>query len=35
MEAKILNKTDNLISTFNFMDITPLSLGIEIINEDK
>jgi len=35
MAAKILNKTDNLISTFNLMDITPLSLGIEIINEDK
>ena len=35
MAAKILKKTDNLISNFNLMDITPLSLGVEIINEDK
>jgi molecular chaperone DnaK (HSP70) len=35
MAAKILNKTDNLISSFNLMDITPLSLGIELINENK
>ena len=35
MAAKILNKKDNLISGFNLMDITPLSLGVEVINEDK
>ena len=35
MAAKILNKTDNSISSFNLMDITPLSLGIELINENK
>ena len=35
MAAKILNKTDNLISGFNLMDITPLSLGVEVINKDK
>ena len=35
MAAKILNKSDNLISSFNLMDITPLSLGVEIINEKK
>jgi molecular chaperone DnaK (HSP70) len=35
MAAKILNKKDNLISGFNLIDITPLSLGVEVINEDK
>ena len=35
MAAKILNKKNNLISGFNLMDITPLSLGVEVINEDK
>ena len=35
MAAKILNKKDNFISGFNLMDITPLSLGVEVINEDK
>ena len=35
MAAKILNKKDNFIFGFNLMDITPLSLGVEVINEDK
>ena len=34
MAAKILIKKDNNLRGFNLMDITPLSLGIEIINEN-
>ena len=33
MAAKILLKRENL--GFNLMDITPLSLGVEVVNEDK
>ena len=35
MAAKILLKDNNLISNFNLMDITPLSLGVEIYNDSK
>ena len=34
MAAKILIKKDNNVKGFNLMDITPLSLGIEAINEN-
>ena len=34
MAAKILIKKDNNLKGFNLMDITPLSLGIEAINEN-
>ena len=33
MAAKILIKNDNTLSGFNLMDITPLSLGIEVQND--
>ena len=35
MAAKILIKKDNILSGFNLMDITPLSLGVEILNDSK
>ena len=35
MAAKILIKKDNLLLGFNLMDITPLSLGVEVINESE
>ena len=35
MAAKILIKKSNLLLGFNLMDITPLSLGVEVVNEDK
>ena len=35
MAAKILIKKDKNLSGFNLMDITPLSLGVEVINESK
>ena len=35
MAAKILLRTDNLLSGFKLMDITPLSLGVEIQNDSK
>ena len=35
MAAKILIKRENLSLGFNLMDITPLSLGVEIVNEDE
>ena len=35
MAAKILIKRENLALGFNLMDITPLSLGVEVVNEDK
>ena len=34
MAAKILIRNDNLISSFNLMDITPFPLGIGIINNN-
>ena len=34
MAAKILIKKDNNLKGFNLMDITPLSLGVAIINEN-
>ena len=35
MAAKILIKNDSVLEGFNLMDITPLSLGIEICNQSK
>ena len=35
MAAKILFKKDNFLSNFNLMDITPLSLGVEILNDSE
>ena len=35
MAAKILIQNDNALSGFNLMDITPLSLGIEVNNESE
>jgi len=35
MAAKILIKNDNNLQGFNLMDITPLSLGINVKNESK
>ena len=35
MAAKLSIKKNNLLLGFNLMDITPLSLGVEVINEDK
>ena len=35
MAAKILLRTDKLLSGFKLMDITPLSLGVEILNDSK
>ena len=35
MAARILIKKDNLLSGFKLMDITPLSLGVEILNDSK
>ena len=35
MAAKILIKKNNFLSGFNLMDITPLSLGVEILNDSK
>ena len=35
MAAKILIKKDNILSGFQLMDITPLSLGVEVINDSK
>ena len=35
MAAKILIKQDENIATFNLMDITPLSLGINVLNKSK
>ena len=35
MAAKILIKRENLKLGFNLMDITPLSLGVEVVNEDE
>ena len=33
--AKILIKRDNLLLGFNLMDITPLSLGVEVVNDSE
>ena len=35
MAAKILLRNNNILSGFNLMDITPLSLGVEILNDSK
>ena len=35
MAAKILLNPDNILSDFNLLDITPLSLGIEVKNKSK
>ena len=35
MAAKILLESDNLLSGFTYLDITPLSLGIEVSNESE
>ena len=35
MAAKILIKNNNFLSDFKLMDITPLSLGVEILNDSK
>ena len=35
MAAKIVIKRDKNLSAFNLMDITPLSLGIEVLNNSK
>lgn len=35
MAAKILMKSDNNIASFSLMDITPLSLGINIKNKSE
>ena len=35
MAAKLTIKKSNLLLGFNLMDITPLSLGVEVINEEK
>ena len=35
MAAKILIHRDNLLSGFKLMDITPLSLGVEVLNDSK
>ena len=35
MAAKLSIKKNNLLLGFNLMDITPLSLGVEVVNEDE
>ena len=35
MAAKILIKKEKMLLGFNLMDITPLSLGVEVVNEDE
>ena len=35
MAAKILIKRENILQGFTLMDITPLSLGVEILNDSK
>ena len=35
MAAKLSIKKSNLLLGFNLMDITPLSLGVEVVNEDE
>ena len=35
MAAKIMKKRDSFVSTFNLMDITPFSLGTNIVNKSK
>ena len=35
MAAKILLKREKILFGFNLMDITPLSLGVEVVNESE